>query len=130
MMVGGINPPPMTAAMGGMASGGVAMGGAAGGAGDRIYVKGLPAGMTDQSVRDLFGAYGVVADSKVLVSDGKSNDGLGQSVAIVRMQNEADAAWLIENLNGNIPEGAERPVEVTYASKGAGGAGGAAGGGF
>lgn len=83
--------------------------------GERVYIKGLPAGMTDESTRMLFAGYGSVTDSKVLVNDGLSNDGSGQSVAIVRMATVAEAKWLVDNLNGNIPETLDRPVEVTFA---------------
>eukprot|EP00932_Pfiesteria_piscicida_P006834 SRR837773.16801.p1 GENE.SRR837773.16801~~SRR837773.16801.p1 ORF type:complete len:221 (-),score=20.87 SRR837773.16801:13-654(-) len=83
--------------------------------GERVYVKGLPAGMTDEAVRHLFAGYGSVADSKVLVADGQTSDGTGQSVAIVRMATVAEAQWIVDNLNGNIPETLERPVDVSFA---------------
>jgi len=85
--------------------------------GDRIYVKGLPAGMNDDAVRETFAAYGTVLDCKVLVDSGKSDDGTGQSVAIVKLGSAAEAAWAVTNLNGNIPEGLPRPIDVSYASK-------------
>merc|ERR550534_1373330 len=94
-----------------------------GGAANRLYVKGLPAGMTDQAVAETFSSYGVVADAKVLVADGKSDDGTGQSVAIVRYETELEAQWVVENLNGNIPQGLARSVDVSFASKGQGGGG-------
>merc|ERR1719291_1566611 len=71
--------------------------------------------MTEQMLVEIFSAYGTVTDSKVLVNDGQSNDGTGQSVAIIRMGTEVEARWLIENLNGNIPQGLARPVEVSFA---------------
>lgn len=79
-----------------------------------IYVKGLPANMTAESVRATFAPYGSVLDCKVLVACGQSNDGTGQSVAIVRMGSVTEANWLVENLNGNIPEGLTRAVEVSF----------------
>mmetsp|Transcript_112432 Transcript_112432/g.350390 ORF Transcript_112432/g.350390 Transcript_112432/m.350390 type:complete len:288 (+) Transcript_112432:44-907(+) len=84
--------------------------------GERIYIKGLPPGMTDDAVHQIFAAYGTVNDSKVLVANGKSSDGQGQSVAIVRMGTVTEAAWLVENVHGNIPQGLVSPVEITFAS--------------
>mmetsp|Transcript_59071 Transcript_59071/g.189989 ORF Transcript_59071/g.189989 Transcript_59071/m.189989 type:complete len:327 (-) Transcript_59071:51-1031(-) len=82
---------------------------------DRLYIKGLPAGMTDDFVRGIFDAYGTVLDSKVLVANGKSDDGSGQSVAIVKMGSVAEATWLVENVNGNIPQGLAGPVQIAFA---------------
>lgn len=90
-------------------------GGAAATPGERLYIKGLPGGCTDQFVRELFASYGTVTDVKVLVTDGKTNDGTGQSVAIIKMGSTTEADWLVANLNGNIPQGLTRPVEVSYA---------------
>mmetsp|Transcript_56305 Transcript_56305/g.150530 ORF Transcript_56305/g.150530 Transcript_56305/m.150530 type:complete len:320 (-) Transcript_56305:257-1216(-) len=83
--------------------------------GDRIYVKGLPAGLTDDTLLSLFADYGAVVDCKVLVNDGLSDDGTGQSVGIVRFSTSNEAAWLVENLNGNLVQGLTRPVEVSFA---------------
>lgn len=83
--------------------------------GERVYIKGLPAGLTNETCREIFSPYGTVVDTKVLVNDGVSNDGSGQSVAIIRMASEPEAKWLVENLNGNMPEGLTRPIEVSFA---------------
>jgi len=66
-------------------------------------------------VRNVFAAYGSVTDTKVLVSNGKSSDGQGQSVAIIRMGSVTEATWLVDNVNGNIPQGLTQPVEVSFA---------------
>jgi len=84
------------------------------GPGASIYVKGLPANMTAETVHATFAPYGSVVDCKVLVSMGQSDDGSGQSVAIVRMGSLSEANWLVENLNGNIPQGLSRPVMVSF----------------
>mmetsp|Transcript_25403 Transcript_25403/g.49739 ORF Transcript_25403/g.49739 Transcript_25403/m.49739 type:complete len:424 (-) Transcript_25403:58-1329(-) len=84
------------------------------GPGASIYVKGLPANMTAETVHATFAPYGNVIDCKVLVACGQSDDGTGQSVAIVRMGSMNEANWLVENLNGNIPQGLSRPVMVSF----------------
>lgn len=85
--------------------------------GERLYIKGLPAGYTDDMARELFSNYGTVVDSKVLVNNGKTDDGTGQSVAIIRFGSLTEAQWLVDNLNGNIPQGLVRPVEVSFAGQ-------------
>lgn len=82
---------------------------------DNLYVKGLPPGMSDQWLRTIFGEYGVVTSTKVLETNGRSATGQGESVALVRMANIEDASWLVDNLDGNIPQGLERPVMVRFA---------------
>mmetsp|Transcript_61513 Transcript_61513/g.133110 ORF Transcript_61513/g.133110 Transcript_61513/m.133110 type:complete len:385 (-) Transcript_61513:66-1220(-) len=100
------------------ANGGVVAGGMGAVAqSDRIYVKGLPAGATEDLLNNIFGLYGAVLDAKVLVADGESSDGTGQSVAIVRMGSVEEAQWLVDNLHGNIPQGLTRVVEVSFAGK-------------
>merc|ERR1719188_1751882 len=116
-------------------NGGGCGGGGGGAAGDRIYIKGLPKGMDNKSVREIFEAYGTVVDTHVLVNDGQSSDGTGQSVAIVRLGTLDEASWLVTNLNGNIPQGLMRPVDVAFAGskqggKGDGGKGSPYAGGF
>lgn len=93
---------------------------AASGPGERLYIKGLPAGLADEQARELFSNYGTVVDAKVLVNNGKTDDGTGQSVAIIRFGSLAEAQWLVDNLNGNIPQGLARPVEVSFAGQGKG----------
>jgi hypothetical protein len=70
--------------------------------------------MTAETVHATFAPYGSVVDCKVLVAMGQSDDGTGQSVAIVRMGSMSEANWLVENLNGNIPQGLTRPVMVSF----------------
>merc|ERR1719401_175825 len=122
-------PPPAGGCGGGcsaVASYGAVSNGGGGGPGspcDRIYIKGLPKGMDSKSVREIFEAYGTVVDTHVLVNDGLSSDGTGQSVAIVRLGTLDEATWLVTNLNGNIPQGLMRPVDVAFAGSKAGGKG-------
>lgn len=87
---------------------------------DNLYIKGLPANSTDQLLRDVLGAYGAVTSTRILEThgrsakgDGKSAD--GESVALVRMGSIEEATWLVENLNGNIPQGLSGPVLVRFA---------------
>lgn len=106
--------------------------GADDGLGSEVYVKGLPLSITDDMLFQVFGAYGSVVWHKVL----KQKEGAADAVALVQMGSADEAAWLVENLHGNIPQGLTMPVSVTYKNnrrgdrgQSQGGCGGAAGGG-
>jgi len=87
---------------------------------DNLYIKGLPVGMTEDFVREIFGAYGAIASVKVL----STPEGADNSAALVRFNDIAQAVWLVDNLNGNIPKGLSTPVIVRYANAGPGKGGG------
>ncbi|CAK0880605.1 unnamed protein product [Prorocentrum cordatum] len=80
---------------------------------DNLFVAGLPQGIAEDQVREMFGQYGIVANCRVLASNGKPD-----AAALVQMSDPAAAEWLVENLNGNIPSGMTTPVRVSFASKG------------
>eukprot|EP00747_Dinoflagellata_sp_TGD_P185806 gnl/TRDRNA2_/TRDRNA2_42537_c0_seq1.p1 gnl/TRDRNA2_/TRDRNA2_42537_c0~~gnl/TRDRNA2_/TRDRNA2_42537_c0_seq1.p1 ORF type:complete len:376 (-),score=88.14 gnl/TRDRNA2_/TRDRNA2_42537_c0_seq1:96-1103(-) len=84
--------------------------------GDNLYIKGLPPAMTESKLHEIFGAYGTVTQVRVLETNGFSPDGEGESVALMRMGSVDEATWLVQNLNGNIPQGIEKPVQVKYAN--------------
>merc|ERR1719277_1907746 len=87
---------------------------------DNLYMKGLPAGSGAESVKSIFSVYGNVLSVKVLEAPmGKGN---GTVAALVRMSSVDEAKWLVDNVNGNIPQGLTDPVEIKFASnpKGAG----------
>lgn len=84
---------------------------------DNLFIAGMPAGFTEESIRSIFAPYGAILSIKVLPGNSKPD-----TAALVRMQDPAMAAWLVENLNGNIPLGLTTPVSVRYAQTGAGNA--------
>jgi len=51
-------------------------------------------------------------------------DGADKSATLVRIRDVAQATWLVDNLNGNIPKGLSTPVTVRYANAGPGKDGG------
>jgi RNA recognition motif-containing protein len=75
---------------------------------DNLYIKGLPAELDQASCEALFGGYGQVMQAKVM------NYG-NESSALVRMANTEMAQWIVDNLNGNIPEGLEKAIQVRFA---------------
>jgi len=87
---------------------------------NNLYIKGLPAQMTDGKVREIFEPYGSVLSTRILETDGKTFHGDGESVVLVQFAGVDEATWIVDNLNGNIPEGLERPICVRPYRKGAG----------
>eukprot|EP00929_Paragymnodinium_shiwhaense_P076565 TRINITY_DN3938_c0_g2_i1.p1 TRINITY_DN3938_c0_g2~~TRINITY_DN3938_c0_g2_i1.p1 ORF type:complete len:320 (+),score=97.85 TRINITY_DN3938_c0_g2_i1:139-1098(+) len=77
---------------------------------DNLYMKGLPKGMSEDKIREIFNAYGAVGQVRVL-NTGASED----TVALVRMEALDKATWIVQNLNGNIPQGLENAIFVKYA---------------
>lgn len=92
-------------------------------AADNLYIKGLPPHHTEDTLKQVFGAYGLVTSTRVLQSNATNANPTGETIALVRMGSADQAAWMVENLNGNIPQGLDRPIIVRYAdAKGAKGA--------
>lgn len=86
---------------------------------ERLYLKGLPANATEDSVKAIFGQYGAVTDCKVLPIPA----GMTNAVGFISMGSVQEATWLVENLSDNIPQGMTTPVNITYAAdRGKGGA--------
>lgn len=94
---------------------------------DNLYFAELPVGFDEGSLMKVFGAYGKITQSKIL-----SSNPSGKVAALVRFASASEAAWIVDNLNGNIPQGLSEPIIVRYADapksgKGEGGYGKAAG---
>jgi len=77
---------------------------------DNLFIAGLPLHMTDDQVKQIFGAYGCVVSCKVLPASGKPD-----VAALVRMADPDQAKWLVDNVNQNIPLGLGGPVTVRFA---------------
>lgn len=79
---------------------------------DNLYVTGLPAGIDDQLLKQLFDTHGRVVQCKVL-----SNPQGGQAkvAALVRFESVEKAQAVKENLNGSVLTGLAEPVSVTFA---------------
>jgi len=74
---------------------------------ERVFVSGLPAGMDDGKLNAIFGAYGTLKDIKNL---SQSNS------CILNFASLDEAKWVVENLDGNMPEGINQPVSVKFAN--------------
>ena len=79
---------------------------------DELFVSGLPTDVTDDLLKKIFSQYGSIKEVKVLpVATGKQ-----AAAAFVDMNSLEDAKWIVENVNGNVPEGMAGPVTVAYAT--------------
>lgn len=76
---------------------------------DNLYIKGLPGDMTEDFMRQIFGAYGQVISVKVM-SYGDSCS------ALMKMGSSDLALWMVENLDGNMPQGLDSPLTIRFAN--------------
>merc|ERR1740129_2322753 len=74
-----------------------------------VFIAGLPDGMDDGALAALFGEYGTVVWSKMMNPNGKPG-----TAAIVEFGDIAEAKWVVENLDGNIPQGLTEPVKCNF----------------
>merc|ERR1719401_199290 len=104
----------MGCGMGGGMAGGMAgaMGGLGGQPSDNLYMKGFPPNCDESMLRAAISPYGTITSCKVL----PPGEGRAFAAGLVRMASLEEAKWLVDNLNGNIPEGMTQPIEVKYAA--------------
>lgn len=79
---------------------------------ESLFVRSLPAGITQDLLIEIFAQYATVSMCKVLPATSKE----GLTSALIRCGSVEDAKMLIDLLNGNIPAGLETPIEVRFAS--------------
>jgi len=73
-----------------------------------LYITGLPIGSDEDKVKEIMGKYGTVKSIKVLPAQADKND----VACIVNMESAEQAAWLIENVSGKVPEGLTEPLVI------------------
>lgn len=74
-------------------------------------MAGLPEDMEEQRLRDIFLNYGTVVRCRVLPANGMQD-----RAGLVQMADVAQAQWLVDNLNSNIPTGLDRPIRIAFSS--------------
>merc|ERR1712194_214515 len=89
-----------------------------------IFIMDLPLEVDEATLKMVFSAYGTVVWHKVMTKQGAPS-----KTAIVEFQNAAEAAWVVENVNGKIPEGISAALTITYKTGGKAKKGGGKGGG-
>jgi len=78
---------------------------------DNLFITGLPADFDEAKLREVIGAYGSISQCKLL----PPNPMKAGIACMVRFASVDEAKWIVENLNGNIPQGLTDPVEVKFA---------------
>ena len=75
-----------------------------------VFIADLPAEVDDAKLVEIFAPYGTITWSKVM----PNAKGKPTQAAIVEFADIAEATWVVENLNGNVPEGLAEPVTVAF----------------
>mmetsp|Transcript_688 Transcript_688/g.1611 ORF Transcript_688/g.1611 Transcript_688/m.1611 type:complete len:303 (-) Transcript_688:159-1067(-) len=78
---------------------------------DNLYITDLPPNFDDGQLQAVFGAYGTIVQCKALPSKQVG----GKVAALVRYGTPEEAQWIVDNLNGNIPQGLETPIKCRLA---------------
>merc|ERR1712194_223782 len=77
---------------------------------ETLEVTGLPSGLDQQSVQEMFEVHGPVAEGKLLETEEK-----GQSAALVRFKNIRHAKSVKEKLDNGKVEGCSVPISIQFA---------------
>lgn len=77
-----------------------------------LWVGDLPPTFTDEDCQNTFASYGTIVQCRVTPAQPGRN-----ASALIRFQSPEEAAWILENLNGNLPEGLDTPVIIKYANE-------------
>ncbi|TRY81987.1 hypothetical protein DNTS_030990 [Danionella cerebrum] len=78
-----------------------------------LYISGLPKTMMQKDVEEMFGRYGRIINSRVLVDQ---VSGLSRGVAFIRFDKRSEAEEAIKDLNGKKPPGATELMNVKFAA--------------
>mmetsp|Transcript_79451 Transcript_79451/g.228024 ORF Transcript_79451/g.228024 Transcript_79451/m.228024 type:complete len:347 (+) Transcript_79451:206-1246(+) len=78
---------------------------------DNLFICGLPLDTSEERLRVVFGEYGIVQTMRLLPDVAGKPD----KSALIRMGDVAQASWMVDNLNGNIPQGLVAPITVRFA---------------
>lgn len=74
-----------------------------------VYVTGLPSDTDDNKLKVVFQPYGEVTWCRVIsVREGRD------SAAIVEFKTVEQAAWVVQNMKGAVPQGLVSPIEVHF----------------
>jgi len=79
---------------------------------DHVVIGDLPSDMTDQRLKDIFGAYGTVKWCRV--DKGGKGAKAGQVEALLELDSVDEATYFVTALDQNIPEGLTSAIRVKY----------------
>nr|XP_061790209.1 ELAV-like protein 1 isoform X5 [Nerophis lumbriciformis] len=78
-----------------------------------LYISGLPRGVGQQDLEDMFSSFGHIINSRVLVDQAS---GLSRGVAFIRFDKRAEAEEAIKQLNGQTAPGGTETLTVKFAA--------------
>jgi len=73
-----------------------------------LHVTGLTKGISEDQVKEMFSTYGAVKSVGLLPDKADKPD----AAAIVSMESAEQAKWIIDNVDGKIPEGSTNPLII------------------
>lgn len=79
-----------------------------------LWIGDLPGEFTEEQLNTVFGVFGTIKRSKLL--EAKAG---GRRAALLEYETVDEAKWIVENLNGSIPQGMTEPVAAGYKPFGA-----------
>lgn len=79
---------------------------------DNLRIQGLPQGCTDDYFRQIFAQYANVVSCKVI----PQTPGREDCVGFMKFGSNEEAKYILDTLNGNIPQGLQKPLSIKYAS--------------
>ena len=77
-----------------------------------LYVSGLPETMSIDELESMFSSFGMIITSKILTHP----DGKSRGAGFIRFDKHNQAEIAIRNLNGTIPDGAQKQITVKFAN--------------
>jgi len=78
---------------------------------DNVFVTNLPEGLNKEDIETIFGAYGTIVQARVVTTPEQS-----WTAALIQFATLDEATYVVQELNGNIPEGVDNPVTVRFAN--------------
>lgn len=78
---------------------------------ENIFFSDLPPSVTTEMIQTVFSPYGKIRGIRILTT---SIPG-GRRSALVQFSSLAEAQWIVDNLDGNIPKGLKMAVKVRFA---------------
>lgn len=79
---------------------------------DNVWIGDLPVGTEQSELANIFEAYGQIVTSRML----PGRDPSAKPCALIRFASVEMAKWVVDNLNGNIPQGCQEPIVARFAN--------------
>mmetsp|Transcript_81705 Transcript_81705/g.206300 ORF Transcript_81705/g.206300 Transcript_81705/m.206300 type:complete len:110 (-) Transcript_81705:90-419(-) len=92
---------------------------------DNVWIGDLPPDLTTERLMAVFTAYGNITSARVNTPTQPGR----KASALIRFATVDEATWVVQNLQGNMPEGLFEPIQCKFASTGSRDKGGGKGGG-